>query len=96
MNSANIWSKIDRRRLALASVAVLLTIAVLWFTNRAAIPPEAKWEDVLVEAKSGGYSLINTEERRKLYEQEPRTKRNEKGEIMLKIRFFMNEPKGRP
>lgn len=73
MTSGSIWSKIDGQRLVFAAVAVLLTIGVLWFANRTVITPEAKWEDVLAEAKSGGYRLISTEELRKLYEQEPRT-----------------------
>ena len=36
-------------------------IAALWFTNRAVTPKEATWEDVLAEAKLGGYPIIKTE-----------------------------------
>jgi hypothetical protein len=46
----------------IALLAVIITVGVLFFTNHAVTPKEATWEDVLAEAKSGGYRLISTEE----------------------------------
>jgi 3-mercaptopyruvate sulfurtransferase SseA len=46
----------------MALVAVLLTIGSLWFTNRAVTPEQATWDDVLAEAKVGGYRIITTDE----------------------------------
>lgn len=54
-----------------ALVAVILTIGVLWFTNRAATPRVATWDDVLAEAMSGGYKIITTEELAERYEKNP-------------------------
>jgi 3-mercaptopyruvate sulfurtransferase SseA len=65
-------SRIDLQRLVLASMSVLLTIGVLWFTNQAVIPREAKRVDVQAQAENGGYSLISTEDLRRLFEKEPR------------------------
>jgi 3-mercaptopyruvate sulfurtransferase SseA len=46
----------------IALVAVMLTVGALWFNNRAVTPRQATWEDVLAEAKAGGYKIITTEE----------------------------------
>jgi predicted sulfurtransferase len=46
----------------IAFVAVLLTVGSLWFTHRAVTPKQATWDDVLAEAKSGGYHIISTQE----------------------------------
>jgi predicted sulfurtransferase len=46
----------------IALVAVLLTVGALWFTNRAVTPKQATWDDVVAEAKAGGYRIITTEE----------------------------------
>jgi len=54
-----------------AIVAVLITIASLWFTNRAVTPKQATWDDVLVEGKNGGYRIITTEELAARYRQDP-------------------------
>lgn len=54
----------------IALVAVLLTAGVLWYTNRADIPRQATWDDVLAEAKVGGYRLISTEELSQRYEKD--------------------------
>jgi hypothetical protein len=45
-----------------ALVAVVITVAALWLTNRAVTPTEATWDDVLAEAKAGGYKIITTDE----------------------------------
>jgi hypothetical protein len=52
----------QKKTALLACVAVLLTIGALWFTNRAVTPRQATWDDVLAEAKAGGYKIITTEE----------------------------------
>jgi len=58
----------NRKSTLLALVAVTLTIGALWLTNRAAVPREATWHDVLAEARSGGYQIITTEELAERYE----------------------------
>jgi thiol:disulfide interchange protein DsbD len=42
----------------LAILAVLATVGVLWYDNRKAVPKESAWEDVVAEARQGGYRLI--------------------------------------
>ena len=44
-----------------ALIAVAATVGALWLTNGAVTPKQATWDDVLAEAKSGGYRLIPTE-----------------------------------
>jgi hypothetical protein len=46
----------------LAVLAVAVAIGLLWFTNRAVTPKQATWEDVLQEARQGGYRIIKTDE----------------------------------
>lgn len=48
-----------------------VTISALWFTNQAVTPRAASWEDVVAEAKAGGYGLITTEALWKKYQEEP-------------------------
>jgi len=55
----------------LAAVVVLSVTAALWFTNRAVTPKTPTWDDVVLEAKTGGYRLLTTEELRGLYEKNP-------------------------
>jgi 3-mercaptopyruvate sulfurtransferase SseA len=52
-------------------VAVLLTVAALWFTNRVVAPTEATWDDVLAEARTGGYRVMTTEELAERYRKDP-------------------------
>ncbi|MCU0575173.1 MAG: rhodanese-like domain-containing protein [Syntrophobacteraceae bacterium] len=52
----------NRKTAFIALVAVMLTVGALWLTNRAVTPREATWEDVLAEAKAGGYRIITTDE----------------------------------
>jgi hypothetical protein len=61
----------NKKTTILALVAVAFTIAALWLTNRAVTPTEATWNDVLAEAKSGGYRTITTEELAAQYRQNP-------------------------
>jgi len=52
----------NKKTALIALVAVLLTVGSLWLTNRAVTPKETTWDDVLAEAKAGGYQIITTEE----------------------------------
>jgi hypothetical protein len=52
----------NKKTTLIAFVAVLLTIGALWLTNRTVTPKQATWDDVLAEAKAGGYKIITTEE----------------------------------
>jgi hypothetical protein len=45
-----------------ALVAIAITAGALWFTNRSITPKEATWDDVVAEARQGGYQLISTDE----------------------------------
>jgi predicted sulfurtransferase len=59
------------KSLYLAVLAVAVVIGVLWFTNRAATPTAATWEDVLQEAQRGGYRIIKTDETWERYQKNP-------------------------
>ena len=61
----------NRRTTLLALAAIALTLGVLWTVNRPITPKEATREDVLAEARTGGYRLINTEELAERYRQAP-------------------------
>jgi hypothetical protein len=63
----------NRRTTVIALVVVLLTIGVLWLTNRAVTPKQATWDDVLVEARNGGYKIITTEELSERYQKDPKS-----------------------
>ncbi len=52
----------NKKTAFIALVAVLITVLAQWLLNRAVIPKEATWDDVLAEAKAGGYRIITTEE----------------------------------
>jgi len=52
----------------IAFMAVLLTIGTLRFTNRTVTPKQAAWDDVLAEARNGGYKTIATEELSERYQ----------------------------
>jgi len=43
-------------------LAVAVTVGALWLTNGAVAPKEAIWDDVVAEAKNGGYQLISTDD----------------------------------
>ena len=63
----------NKKTTLIALVAVLLTVAVLWFTNRVVTPKEATWDDVLAEAKTGGYRVITTEELAERYRKDAKS-----------------------
>ena len=60
----------NKKTVLIALVAVMLTVGALWFTNRAVTPKQATWDDVLAEAKAGGYRIITTEELAERYRQD--------------------------
>ncbi len=45
----------------LALAAVIITVAAVWVGSKEAVPRQATWEDVLAEARAGGYQIIRTE-----------------------------------
>ena len=57
----------------LAVLAIAITVGVVWYDNRAVAPKKATWEDVVAEAKKGGYQLISTDELWKRYNKEPQS-----------------------
>ena len=59
-----------RQSVFLALTAVMLTLAALWFTNRAVTPKPATWDDVVAEARTGGYRLITTDDLARRYSQD--------------------------
>jgi predicted sulfurtransferase len=63
----------DKKVTLIALVAVLLTVGALWFTNRAVTPKQATWDDVVAEAKAGGYRIITTEELAERYRQDAKS-----------------------
>lgn len=61
----------SKKTILLALVAVVLTAGFLWITNRVFPPKEVTWEDILAEAKKGGYQIITTEELWNHYQKNP-------------------------
>ena len=57
----------------IAFVAVMFTVGALWFTHRAVTPTQATWDDVLGEARTGGYKIITTEELSERYQKDPQS-----------------------
>jgi len=56
-----------------AFVAIAITIGMLWYNNRPITPKKATWEDVVAEAKRGGYQLIRTDELLEHYRNDPQS-----------------------
>jgi hypothetical protein len=46
----------------LALSAVLVTMVSVWYGQRPIATKQATWDDVIAEAKDGGYNIITTEE----------------------------------
>ena len=57
----------------IALAAVILVVGALWFTNQAVTPRQATWDDVLIEAKTGGYRIITSEELSERYRKDPQS-----------------------
>ncbi len=55
-----------------AFLAVLITVGALWVSKRTAPPGQATWNDVLAEAKAGGYKIITTEDLSERYRNDPK------------------------
>lgn len=60
----------NARLTRLAALALAVTAVAVWLTNGAVSPGEATWEDVVAEAKDGGYHLISTDHLWKKYTEE--------------------------
>jgi hypothetical protein len=63
----------NRKTTFIAFVAVLLTVGAVWFSNRTVAPGPATWDDVLAEAKAGGYKVITTDELSERYRQDAKS-----------------------
>jgi 3-mercaptopyruvate sulfurtransferase SseA len=61
----------DTKKAIFALVAVAITISYIWHTNRVVTPKAATWNDVLTEARQGGYQLITTDELSRRYTAKP-------------------------
>ena len=59
------------RRAFWALLAVSLTVTALWLTSRSVTPKQATWEDVLTEARKGGYQLVTVDELWERYQKDP-------------------------
>lgn len=63
----------NKKTALIASLAVLITVGALWFTNRAVTPKQATWDDVLAEARNGGYKIITTAELSERYQKDAKS-----------------------
>lgn len=54
-----------------ALAAMSLTLALVWYMQRPAAPKQASWDDVVTEARAGGYRIISTEELAERYQADP-------------------------
>ena len=61
----------DTKKALFALVAVIITSGYLWQANRVVTPKAATWNDVLTEARQGGYRIISTDELWQRYEKDP-------------------------
>lgn len=57
--------------LSLALLAVLITAFSVWYGQRPAPPKQAAWDDVVAEARAGGYQIITTEALAEKYAETP-------------------------
>ncbi|MBL7210755.1 MAG: rhodanese-like domain-containing protein [Desulfobacteraceae bacterium] len=55
----------------LALVAVVVTVGLLWYDNRTIVPKKSTYQDVVAEARAGGYQLTSTEGLWERYSKEP-------------------------
>ncbi len=59
------------RTIIMILAALMAALGALWLTNGAVTPREATWDDVLSEAKDGGYRIIATKDLGSAYNQNP-------------------------
>jgi hypothetical protein len=59
------------RKILCALMAVAVTAVYIWHTNRVITPKTATWNDVLTEARQGGYRIIGTDDLWNLYKKDP-------------------------
>jgi len=52
---------IATKKALFALVVIAITIGYLWQTHRVVTPKASTWNDVLTEAKQGGYQIIDTD-----------------------------------
>jgi hypothetical protein len=71
----NLSESIMQRKISyfVALIAVVMTIVAVWHLNRSFEPKDATWEDVIAEARTGGYRIITTEDLRDRYLTDPFT-----------------------
>lgn len=50
-----------RKSVFFAAAAVLITALLAWHAQQPIVTKKASWDDVMAEAKSGGYQIITTE-----------------------------------
>jgi predicted sulfurtransferase len=51
----------DWKPIFLAATAVIITAISAWYIQRPIVTKKADWDDVMAEAKAGGYQIIATE-----------------------------------
>lgn len=59
------------RSYILPFIAIIATVLLVWYGQQPVTPQQATWEDVLEEAKAGGYQIITTKEVEDLSSKDP-------------------------
>jgi hypothetical protein len=57
--------------LVFALALMSLTMVLIWYMQRPVASQQTTWDDVLAEAKAGGYRIISTEELAEKYRTDP-------------------------
>jgi hypothetical protein len=55
----------------LALAAVSITVVLAWYAQRPIVSKQASWDDVLAEARDGGYRIVTTEALADWYRKDP-------------------------
>lgn len=63
----------NKRATFISLAAAMLTAGILYLTNQAVAPTQATWNDVLIEAATGGYKIIATEDLAARYRKDPQS-----------------------
>ena len=61
------------KKIVFALVAVIISAGYLWHANRVVTPKAATWNDVIAEARQGGYRIIDAEALWDRYQKDPDT-----------------------